>query len=102
MKKIICYVCAIITAVAIFVGAGFLQWNDIQHERLHENTSTTAVVTDKYTTERKGTFFCVVAEHEAIDNEGNKIIVSRVYSVPWEDFVQIEIGDTIITQYCCS
>lgn len=98
-KSIICYVLiALVVVGGVWLGV-FLTRRNNQHEKLHENTSTTAVVTDKYIREMNHVVFWVTAEHEAISSDGEKIKVSRTYGVPMEDYFLIEVGDTIATGY---
>lgn len=98
-KSIICYVLiALVVVGGIWLGF-FLTRKNNEHEKLHENTSTTAVVKDKYIREFNHVVFWVTAEHEAINSDGEEIKVSRTYSVPMEDYFLIEVGDTIATGY---
>lgn len=96
-------VCTLLVVVLFIVGMAlyFIHDNN-EAERLtliYENADTTGTVIDKHTFERKGTHFHIIVEYDSTDMSGEKTTFTQEYRIPWEDYVQIEIGDAIISSY---
>lgn len=98
-KKRTEYIVAIAFFLAIIAVFSFVKIKEKRTEALQESMSTTAIVCEKYTAEGKGTHFYVVGAHEAVNHKGESVTAYVDYKVPWEEYLQIEIGDTIITEY---
>lgn len=95
----------VIFAILCVVGLFYIvQWDvkkEEEQEYIYQNATTVAVVVDKYAEEyKRGRWqLYVVAEHESVDQSGEKVVFEEVYKVPADDYCKIEIGDSIITEY---
>lgn len=97
------YFVAVLFLVGLFGFVGWASWREAQQDYINAHTSTHAVVVDKYTKEiRGGAYFYLTTEHEAVNKDGEKIVVTNDFSVPYgnyEVWVQIEVGDLVETYY---
>ena len=97
-KRTECIV-AIAFILAIIALFSFIKIKEKRTEALQESMSTTAIVCEKYTKEWKGTRFYIVGAHEAVNHKGESVTAYVDYRVSMEEYLQIEVGDTIITEY---
>ena len=102
-KNSIIAICTIFV-LALFVTGMILCFKHDNNEEtrlrhLYENADTTGTVVDKHTFERKGTHFHIIVEYNSTDMSGEKTTFTQEYRIPWEDYVQIEIGDEVLSSY---
>lgn len=102
-KNTIIAICTLLV-IALFVTGMALYFihdgNDAERLAfLYENADTTGTVVDKHTYERKGTHFVITVEYESLDMTGEGTTFTQKYHIPWEDYVQIEIGDAVLSSY---
>lgn len=102
MKNAIVYICCGLLLVAILMWCVSIRKTDIQQENLYENASPTAEVVDMYTDSIRGEggmLFYIVAEHASVTSLGDSTTFTIEYKIPWKDYIQIELGDKIVTEY---
>ena len=100
---IVSLIVTVLTVALLVGGLVFYFWSDNEASKekqyINEHASNIGVVVDKNTREWKGTNFYVVAEHTATNSAGEEITFINTYRVPWEDYVQIEVGDYVHGEY---
>lgn len=96
----ICTIVAIVLLITATTLASIKAANEREELRfLYENANTKGIVVEKHTSEYRGTYFHITAEHESQTMSGERTTFTREYTIPWEEYIQIEIGDTIIAYY---